>query len=240
LATFLSLSPFFLISSFAYNAPQKHVNRRALINKSGVTFFSILATSSKAVAAATTTTIKVTPLAHTFILSKDGSAKPIRENDATRILTNARVVFLFCGDGKNCRETTKEILELTFKRKKGEGPGVTPGDVHIAVMDKAASSTWEGSKSYLAVEEIKSLDDIGSLKFNSGDVLFVQPLPSTGVKNDAKIIADCASKLGVNVGSEKSGGVVSVLINGARAPNALTLREDDGSTAATLLWYDIA
>merc|ERR1719343_976365 len=38
--------------------------------------------------------VKVTPIAHTFITSS-GATKPIRENDATRFFTNARVVYLF-------------------------------------------------------------------------------------------------------------------------------------------------
>merc|ERR1711920_509333 len=79
--------------------------------------------------------INVTPLAHTFIVSKNGDAKPIRENDATRLLTNAKIVFLFYDhNDNNVDKVTKEILELTQKRKLGQGAGVTPGRLCYASL----------------------------------------------------------------------------------------------------------
>jgi len=69
--------------------------------------------------------IKVTPLAHTFVTSDSkgkGIAKPVRENDFTRFLTNARVVLFFLGDSDG-GGGEREVTRLTKERKLGKGPG---------------------------------------------------------------------------------------------------------------------
>ena len=68
--------------------------------------------------------IKVTVSAHTFVTSYGKgkvSVKPVRENDFTRFLTNAKVVLLFLGDGSGIGE--QEVKRLTKERKEGQGPG---------------------------------------------------------------------------------------------------------------------
>jgi hypothetical protein len=109
----------------------KKNTRRAFLNKAtGAVLSSSFAPFSIPAEAAdvpdkVTQAVKVTAVAHTFIASTGkASVKPIRENDATRFFTNARILHLFyTGDEEKAYATTKEILDLTVKRKSAEGAG---------------------------------------------------------------------------------------------------------------------
>ena len=173
-----------------------------------------------------TVNINVNPIAHTFAVSGPSSKpKPIRENDATRILTNARVVILFVtanGDSGKTDSLVNDVVELTIKRKEECGPGVTPG----SVIRMTATT-----KSNLVDPIVKS-----SSSSETGDVLVFGPIPSQGITNDGKLKDDVASKLGTFVGSSKSGGIVSVLLDG---PTQNVVVSDDGYTISDLLWYSL-
>jgi hypothetical protein len=76
-----------------------------------------------------TPNIKVTPLAHTFVSNGGSRPKPIRENDTTRLLTNARVVYLLEGKGSKTPDLAMEVLQLTIQRKADRGPGESTADI---------------------------------------------------------------------------------------------------------------
>ena len=153
-------------------------------------------------------TIKVTSIAHTFVTSgKSPSPKPIRENDATRFFTNARVVYLF--EGSENGETTRlaqEVTDLTKARKAEMGPGVTPGNVQTLSMK--AGDADQSAILARVIETAKQLSD--------GDVLLVGPIKSRGTLSDGKLLASTAEKLGTFVGGQKGQGVLSVLLNGPK------------------------
>lgn len=134
-----SLLPFLLLLQHALalsmvqksSLKLKKNTRRAFLNKAtGAVLSSSFAPFSIPAEAAdvpdkVTQAVKVTAVAHTFIASTGkASVKPIRENDATRFFTNARILHLFyTGDEEKAYATTKEILDLTVKRKSAEGAG---------------------------------------------------------------------------------------------------------------------
>jgi len=160
-----------------------------------------------------TGSFKVTPIAHTFITSS-GSIKTVRENDATRYFTNARVVYLFDGksiyggnnnNNSNNISVAKEVIELTIKRKIDRGPGVTAGNIETMDVPTSISTTKIVE---LVTEKAKLM--------SNGDVLLVGPLPSAGTTSDGKILANTASNLGIFVGGKSGGGVISVLLDGPR------------------------
>jgi len=161
--------------------------------------------------------IKVTPIAHTFVTTgKSPSPKPIRENDATRFFTNARVVYIFDGNGDSAK-LAQEVTYLTKKRKAEQGPGVTPGNL----------STLE--KGITVDNVVKAANELPE-----GDVLLVGPIPSQGTQGDGKLLAGTASSLGTFVGGQKGGGVISVLLNGPKENLKLV---ESGYPASELLWY---
>lgn len=218
-----------------------NVNRRSFIFKSGVG--GLISTSTSIInplpsnsedLTTITKTIKVSPLAHTFKISK-GDVKPIRENDATRVLTNAKVVFMFYDNDNPYETLAKEIFDLTIKRKIGEGAGVTPGRVRYASLGGTFKSTTDASIPY---SKISTLDDISAkVTFEKGDVVFIEPIPSQGIVKDGKLLDNVAKQLNADVGGDKSGGIVSVLLNGPKAPNSAKII-DGQYDAASLLWYD--
>ena len=122
-------------SDATHRAHQQQLSRRAFVTVAS----SVLATAGyyspgpvlPASAAASETgavKVKVTPVAHTFVASAEKGIKPLRENDATRFFTNARIVVPFYGGGSDTSKldsTFSEILDLTIKRKAEKGPGVT-------------------------------------------------------------------------------------------------------------------
>mmetsp|Transcript_14303 Transcript_14303/g.24287 ORF Transcript_14303/g.24287 Transcript_14303/m.24287 type:complete len:242 (+) Transcript_14303:34-759(+) len=180
--------------------------------------------------------LKVTPIAHTFITSS-GTAKPLRENDATRFLTNAKVVYLF--EGSDASPTlSSEILGLTAKRKADEGPGVTPGNVVVASTNAQILDTARSLG--LGVQSTKDLTPKSAAALattiSAGDVVVVGPLPSDGTANDAKVVLEVATNLGAVVGGAKSGGVISVLVDG---PKEGLLLMEDGLPTSTILWYGV-
>ena len=188
--------------------------------------------------------IKVTPMAHTFITSSSGSSspKPLRENDATRYLTNAKVVYLFSGSSDKLPEN---VLKLTYERKLEAKAGVTPGTIYLASMnqamiDSAISLNLPSYSSKDGLDLSYSSDSIASLARslpNDGDTLLVGPIPSTGVSGDGKMVADCAKNLGLSTGGAKSGGVLSVLLDG---PVQNLEMESGNYPISTILWYSIS
>eukprot|EP00957_Ditylum_brightwellii_P165647 12610233-Ditylum_brightwellii.AAC.1 len=131
----LLLSFITLCSTASAYTPSSKVSRRAFFSSVSTKALTVAVTESillypkeafGATDASVTQSIKVTPVAHTFVTS-NGKVKPLRENDATRFLTNARVVFLFYGE--NSDELSGQVLALTKQRKDGQGPGVTPGNI---------------------------------------------------------------------------------------------------------------
>ena len=109
-----------------------------------------------------TATVKVSPIAHTFIASSVANSKtpvkPLRENDATRLFTNARVVHLFYdGEDDKAIQTAREVLNLIVKRKEGVGPGVTPGKVHF--LAGSSSDVYSDIPGLLFLPGSSSLSD---------------------------------------------------------------------------------
>ncbi len=187
-----------------------------------------------------TQTIKVTPVSRTFVTSmksseKAPSIKPLRENDATRFFTNARVVHTFYGgDDSMAVESMKNILDLTMKRKIGKGAGVTPGEVHLL-------SDLSGTFSIDGLSNLNSSDaDLKEVlaKLPSGDVVFLPPTKSGGTIANAKIVEETGARCGLDLGGEKGGGVISILLNGPRNSEAVVV-SDGGYLTSTILWYDI-
>ena len=195
-------------SSEIFHEDRSTNNRRKLFQS---TFAAVAATSALSPPALADVTVKVTPLAHTFVTSS-GTIKPIRENDATRILTNARVVVLTTGSGSTS-SGAQEILDLTVQRKAGKGAGVTAGNVKVLQASSVTANAIQDA----------------ARSMPTGDVLFVGPVSSKGsVAEDAKLVSEVASSMNLKVNSE----VVSVLLDG---PTSF------GSTdqLATILWYQI-
>mmetsp|Transcript_43009 Transcript_43009/g.43730 ORF Transcript_43009/g.43730 Transcript_43009/m.43730 type:complete len:295 (+) Transcript_43009:140-1024(+) len=178
-----------------------------------------------------TGSVKVTPIAHTFIMSS-GSIKTVRENDATRYFTNARIVYLFDGksinggnNNNNNISVAKEVIELTIKRKTDRGPGVTAGNIETMDVPTSISTT-----------KIVEIVTAKAKLMPDGDILLVGPLPSTGTTSDGKILANTASNLGIFVGGKSGGGVISVLLDG---PRENLIIEESGYPTSELLWYSL-
>lgn len=169
--------------------------------------------------------IKVTAIAHTFVTTgKSPSPKPIRENDATRFFTNAKVVYIFEGSSNSDNDKlAQEVTELTRQRKAEQGPGVTPGNLVTLVPDNKGSGIVSR-----VVEKAKQMSE--------GDVLVVGPIPSQGTAGDGKLLASTASDLGTFVGGQKGQGVISVLLNGPKENLKLV---ESGFPASELLWYSL-
>ena len=120
--------------------------------------------------------IKVTAIAHTFVTTgKAPSPKPIRENDATRFFTNAKVVYIFEGSSSSDNlKLAQEVTELTRQRKAEQGPGVTPGNLlerqRNSVNDTSVENSYfRGDK---LLEELRLAKERGFLfarKFKSTD-----------------------------------------------------------------------
>lgn len=197
---------------------------------------STLLSPSEAVAAGTDVvsagTIKVTPIAHTFLTTGGTpSPKPVRENDATRYFTNARVVYLF--DGKDGfidnLAVAEEVTELTTKRKAERGPGVTPGNVQTLAPSQL---TWKGGDRGTVVPTVVE----AAKQMADGDVLLVGPIPTGGTADDGKLLASTAYTLGTFVGGKKEQGVISVLLNGPKENLKLS---ESGFPVSELLWYSL-
>jgi hypothetical protein len=162
--------------------------------------------------------IKVSPVSHTFITSSGFAAKPIRENDATRYFTNARVVYLLEGQAAKPGVLASEIIKLTTKRKADRGAGVTPGNVQ----------TLKSGSVKTVVDTVRSLPE--------GDVLLVGPIPSGGIASDGKVLTETATALGTFVGGKTGGGVISVLLDGPKENIKL---EESGYPTSELLWFSL-
>mmetsp|Transcript_8528 Transcript_8528/g.14152 ORF Transcript_8528/g.14152 Transcript_8528/m.14152 type:complete len:247 (-) Transcript_8528:161-901(-) len=212
-------------------------DRRAFVSTAAVSTAAALwcATPQQAQAIV----IKVTPIAHTFTTSNGATVKPLRENDATRFLTNAKVVFMLEGsDGAANEDLASVVLEMTTKRKADQGAGVTPGKIHVACMSKELLKSAEtlGLQSE-AVKEVSPSSISGlATKIPPGDTLIVGPMRSGGTGADGKLIAETAQALGVAVGGAREGGVLSILLDGPRADVVL---EENGYPISTILWYNV-
>jgi len=248
---FLLVPPLTVIHSYEVPLPRTKIgHRRFFLARSataaaaatiGVASSSLLGTNPTWAATDNNIVIKVTPMAHTFITSSGTAAKPIRENDVTRFFTNAKVVYLL--EGNNNRDSTKpslvgEILDLTVKRKAGEGPGVTPGKVKLFSNDKSimalASEIGIPTGSYKSESTIVDAVVTEAKSMIEGDVLLVGPIISSGVAADGKLLTDTAKGLGTFVGGKTGRGVVSVLMDGPREGLQL---EQGGYPLSELLWY---
>jgi hypothetical protein len=173
--------------------------------------------------------IKVTAIAHTFVTTgKSPSPNPIRENDATRFFTNARVMYLFVGsnDDDNSLKLAQEVTDLTKQRKAEKGPGVTPGNIQTLDINQESESP-----SAIIARVVKAANQMPE-----GDVLVVGPIRSTGTGGDGRLLMDTASGLGTFVGGKKEQGVVSVLLNGPKENLKLI---ESGFPASELLWYSL-
>ena len=223
-------------------------NRRSFLQKAAmfapaVTF---LPQSSPAFAAngaeIVTQVIKVTPVAHTFVSSTSPntqkvSVKPLRENDATRFLTNAKVVHVFYdGDKEKATKLMKEVLDLTVKRKKGGGAGVTPGNVKFLSNDADTSGIYKDIPGLSILNEAALKDALE--KIPSEDVVIIPPEKSKGTVSNGMVVEKSAKTCGLEVGGQKSGGVISLLLNGPKDPEKITVMEGEYATS-TILWYDV-
>jgi hypothetical protein len=237
----LASSRFFLAiallhSAYAYSpaAIDSSTNRRAFVSTvaTAVCGAWCLATQD-----AQALTIKVTPIAHTFISSDGATVKPLRENDATRFLTNAKVVYMLEGKEANA-DLASLVLQLTTKRKADQGAGVTPGKIHVLSSSKEFLSAAENLG--LATEVVKDLSastiSAAATKLPVGDTLLVGPTASGGTAADGKLVSETAKALGVAVGGAREGGVLSILLDGPRADVVL---EENGYPISTILWYNV-
>lgn len=214
------------------------LSRRTFV---GVVGTVALTVSTPETGAAAAPDIKVTPLAHTFITAS-GAVKPIRENDATRLFTNAKVVYLFQGKDAS-PDLATEIVDLTAKRKAGEGPGVTPGNVEVlsssASMIDFATSLGKGNNNVGTISTKNETQDAvvaAAKSMKDGNVLLVGPIPSGGTIADGKVLAETATSLGTFVGGKTGNGVISVLLDGPRSGLQL---EEGGYPTSELLWYSL-
>ena len=208
-------------------------NRRTFLVGTSAALAGAVSLGGAAVLPSEAVDIKVTPMAHTFITAS-GAPKPLRENDATRFLTNARVAYLFFG--KNPDVLPPEVLKLTNTRKIEKGPGVTPGQIHVATANQAVADVAASLSIPSPTVSDFSSDTIAKLAASlpEGDTLVVGPIASGGVAADGQKVADCAKALGSFVGGGKSNGVLSVLLDG---PNQGLEMEAQGFPVSTILWY---
>jgi hypothetical protein len=222
--------------AYAYNPPgDSSTNRRAFVSTVAAT--TVGGAWCLASQEAQALSIKVTPIAHTFVSSDGANVKPLRENDATRFLTNAKVVYML--EGKEAKaDLAPLVLQLTTKRKADQGAGVTPGKLHVVSSSKEFRSTAEALG--LVTDAIKdaSASTIAALatKLPVGDTLIVGPTTSGGTATDGKLVVETAMALGVAVGGAREGGVLSILLDGPRADVVL---EENGYPISTILWYHI-
>uniref|UniRef100_A0A7S3PXI4 Uncharacterized protein n=1 Tax=Chaetoceros debilis TaxID=122233 RepID=A0A7S3PXI4_9STRA len=186
--------------------------------------------------------IKVSPISHTFVSSfpagKAPSIKPLRENDSTRFFTNAKVAYIFYdGDDTKAMTTTKTILDLTVKRKKGEGAGVTPGTAHY-LPDENQDFDFSDvdGLSMLAAGKGDLKGILASLP--AGDVVLLAPQKSKGTIGNGKIVQETGDVCGLEVSGGRGGGVISILLNGPRDPETVAV-VDGGYPTSTIHWYDI-
>ena len=196
--------------------------------------------ASAAQTAPITQSIKVTPIAHTFVssitLDKAPSIKPLRENDATRFLTNARVVHIFYdGAEDKAQKTFGEVLDLTVKRKKNEGAGVTPGTVHCLCNDDSLYRDIDGL-SILMDSSSESLKNTLE-RLPSGDIVILGPKKSSGTIGNGKVVEETGAACGLSVGGKKGGGLISLLLNGPKDSEPIVV-VDGGYSTSTILWYD--
>jgi len=168
----------------------QNVSRRSVMITAGAFVSSFLMkSSSEHVIAQAAANINVTPLVHTFLVSNGGKVKPIRENDATRYLTNAKVVYLFQGSSADSTNVN-EILNLTVKRKAEQGSGVTPGRVQamltypgFGIDDSQLQSISTFVDSTISKDDVvKKVRDL-----TEGDVLVVGPITSKGITENGKV-----------------------------------------------------
>jgi hypothetical protein len=222
--------------------PQDSNSRRSFLQKSAILtaapFTSLPFLPQPAAAETVTSSIKVTPIAHTFISSVSNTktpVKPIRENDATRLFTNARVVHLFYnGQDDAAINAARELLFLTVKRKAGGGAGVTPGTVHFLAGDSGDLYSDVAGLSFLQDSSLKTA--LGVIP--AGDVVIIAPKKSNGTIINGMLVEKSAIDNKLEVGGSKSGGVISCLINGPSDPETIAIL-DGGYSTSTILWYGL-
>ena len=238
----ISLATLSFSTALNVNSTPHFNSRRAFLQKFALLTAAPLATlplmPKPASAETITTAVKVTPIAHTFISSVANAkspVKPLRENDATRFFTNARVVHLFYdGEDSKAIQTAKEVIDLIVKRKEGAGPGVTPGKVHFLVNGSSDVYSDIPGLSLLTDSSVKdALDNIPT-----GDVVIIAPKKSNGTIINGMLVEKSARDSGLEAGGSRSGGVISCLINGPQNPETLAV-VDGGYSTSTILWYGV-
>lgn len=201
------------------------LSRRSWVQTAAALSIATTATTSTAPAHAASSgpiSIKVTPVAHTFVTT-GASPKPVRENDATRYCTNAKVVVLLDAGNGSSSSLASEIIDLTKQRKAGQGAGVTPGQVQILAPPPSG-------------KDLVSAIASAATAVDGGDALMVGPVPSQGVQADGQLVASIASQLGTFVGTQTGRGVISILLNG---PTQDLTMQAGGYPISDLLWYSI-
>lgn len=239
-------------SDATHRAHQQQLSRRAFAKAASSAlatagYCSIMGPVPPVSAAASETgavKVKVTPVAHTFVASADKGIKPLRENDATRFFTNARIMVSFYGGGSDTSKldsTFAEILDLTIKRKAEKGSGVTPGDVIFGEIagQRVAPSASAANAKMVAVKDTSpsSVSAAVSALSAEGDVLILSPTPTKGTAGDGKVLAAIAEAAGLEAGA-RGGQVLGLLIDGPRDPQSVLLSEG-GYALQPILWYSI-
>lgn len=235
------------VESDATHRAQQQLSRRAFVTATLATAGYCSLGPALPVSAAASETgavkVKVTPVAHTFVASAKG-VKPLRENDATRFFTNARIVVPFYGGGFDTGKldaTFAELLNLTIKRKAEKGPGVTPGDVIFGEIagQRVTPFASAANAKMVAVKDASpsSVSAAVSALSAEGDVLILSPTPTKGTAGDGKVLTAIAEAAGLEAGA-RGGQVLGLLIDGPRDPQSVLLSEG-GYALQPILWYSI-
>lgn len=228
-----------LSTSYQTNTPQSSSSSTSPQSTRRVflaTSTAVLSAATLSKQAASAANIKVTTTGRTFLTS-GGSVKPISDNDATRLFTNARVVYLFQGPEAISEKLGLEVLDLTVQRKAGTGPGVAPGKVEVLSSTKSFVDAAMGmglSAVSVNSERLETVVEF-ALGMPEGDVLLVGPILSGGTATDGKLVAATAAALELDVSGKREGGVISVLLDGPR--KGLVQIEQGGYPVSDLLWY---
>lgn len=229
--------------ALCYSPPTPPSRREFLSTKAKTAFLPILLDPALT-NAAPAVSIKVTPLAHTFVVSSGSgttpSVKPIRENDATRIFTNAKIALFFLTENVNMdSDDITNLISLIAKCKIDQGAGVTPGKVNCLLPVSSTKLVAQGIPSDVNVDSYdpskSTLVEVLSSKYGDimnegGDTVMVF-LSLSEVQNSA---SNCAKKFQLYLGKEKGGGVVSALFNGST-----NFGSEGDLKGLDLLWYSV-
>ena len=113
---------------------------------------------------------------------------------------------------------------------------MTPGNVVVATANGAMSDAAKGAGATVETLNVVTAEAVAKAAggIGAGDVLVVGPVPAKSTASNGVLVADTAKLLGVDVGGAKSGGVLSVLVDG---PSKEIRLQEDGYPLSTILWY---